>query len=100
MGLIYRAVGTAQRAGSICVSEGCAAAAAHTAGATRGRVAVASLGTDRSRRECSTMKNIELLIADGGDINRGALAPHECVATAADGSNTLAMLVRREGERP
>lgn len=44
------------------------------------------------------MKNIELLIADGGDINLGALAAHECAATAADGSNTLAMLVRREGE--
>jgi ribosome assembly protein YihI (activator of Der GTPase) len=44
------------------------------------------------------MKNIEALIADGGDITLGALPPHECAATAADGSNTLAMLVRREGE--
>jgi hypothetical protein len=43
-------------------------------------------------------KNIEALIADGGDINIGALPPHECAATAADGSNCLAMLVRRDGE--
>lgn len=44
------------------------------------------------------MKHIEELIADGGDITVGALAPFECVASAADGSNTLAMLVRRDGE--
>lgn len=44
------------------------------------------------------MKNIERLIADGGDINLGALAPHECATTVPDGSNTLAMLVRSEGE--
>jgi hypothetical protein len=41
---------------------------------------------------------IEALIEDGGDITVGALPPHECVATAADGSNCLAMLVRRDGE--
>lgn len=44
------------------------------------------------------MKNIETLIADGGAITLGALAPHECAATAADESNSLAMLVRRNGE--
>lgn len=44
------------------------------------------------------LKNIEALIADGGDINVGALPPHACAATAADGSNVLAMLVRRDGE--
>ena len=44
------------------------------------------------------MEHIEELLADGGDISLGALAPFECVATAADGSNTLAMLVRRDGE--
>jgi hypothetical protein len=43
-------------------------------------------------------KNIETLIEDGGDITLGALPPHECAATAADGSNCLAMLVRRDGE--
>jgi hypothetical protein len=44
------------------------------------------------------MKNIEDLIADGGDITIGALSPFDCVATAADSHNTLAMLVRRERE--
>jgi ribosome assembly protein YihI (activator of Der GTPase) len=41
---------------------------------------------------------IEALIEDGGDITIGALPPHRCVATAADDSNCLAMLVRRDGE--
>jgi hypothetical protein len=44
------------------------------------------------------MKNIEALIADGGDITIGAVYPIECVATAADSHNTVAMLVRRENE--
>lgn len=44
------------------------------------------------------MKHIEELIADSGEITLGALAPFDCVASAADGSNTLAMLVRRDGE--
>lgn len=44
------------------------------------------------------MKNIEALIASGGDITLGALPPFECAATAADEHNSLAMLVRREGE--
>lgn len=43
-------------------------------------------------------KNIEALIEEGGEITLGALAPHECAATAGDGSNCLAMLVRRNGE--
>lgn len=43
-------------------------------------------------------KNIEALIDDGGEITLGALPPHDCAATAADGSNCLAMLVRRDGE--
>jgi ribosome assembly protein YihI (activator of Der GTPase) len=41
---------------------------------------------------------IEALIAEGGEITLGALPPHDCAATAADGSNCLAMLVRRDGE--
>ena len=41
---------------------------------------------------------IEALIDEGGEITPGALPPHECVATAADGSNCVAMLVRRDGE--
>ena len=44
------------------------------------------------------MKNIEALIADGGDITIGAIYPIECAATVADRHNTAAMLVRREKE--
>ena len=44
------------------------------------------------------MKNIEALIADGGDITLGRVHPIECAATAADGHDSVAMLVRREGE--
>ena len=44
------------------------------------------------------MKNIEALIDDGGEITLGPVAGFECAATAADGNNALAMLVRREGE--
>lgn len=44
------------------------------------------------------MKNIEALIDDGGEITLGAITSIQCAATAADGSNALAMLVRREGE--
>lgn len=44
------------------------------------------------------MKHIEELIADGGEVTLGALAPFDCVASAADDSNALAMLVRRNGE--
>ena len=43
-------------------------------------------------------KNIEALIEDGGEITLGALPLHDCAATAVDGSNCLAMLVRRDGE--
>lgn len=41
---------------------------------------------------------IEALIEEGGEITLGALPPHACAATAADGNNCLAMLVRRDGE--
>ena len=44
------------------------------------------------------MKNIEALIADGGEITLGRVYPIECAATAVDGHNSVAMLVRREGE--
>ena len=44
------------------------------------------------------MKNIEALIADGGDITVGRVYPIECAAAAANGHNSVAMLVRREGE--
>lgn len=44
------------------------------------------------------MRNIEALIQDGGDITLGRLHAIECAATAADGHNAIAMLVRRDGE--
>jgi hypothetical protein len=44
------------------------------------------------------VKNIEALIEDGGEITLGAVYPIDCAATAADGHNTVAMLVRRDGE--
>ena len=44
------------------------------------------------------MKNIEALIEDSGEITLGAVHPIDCAATAADGHNTVAMLVRRDGE--
>jgi len=44
------------------------------------------------------MKAIEELIKDGGEITLGAIGDAECAASAADGSNALALLVRREGE--
>jgi hypothetical protein len=44
------------------------------------------------------MKNIETLVDEGGEISVGKLSPFACVAAASDGSNCLAMLVRRDGE--
>ena len=44
------------------------------------------------------MKNIETLVDEGGEISIGAVSPFNCVAAACDGSNCLAMLVRRDGE--
>jgi len=44
------------------------------------------------------VKNIEMLIDDGGEITLGAHHPIECAATAADAHNALAILVRRDGE--
>lgn len=37
-------------------------------------------------------------LIDDGEITVGVLEPVGCVATAVDGSNCLAMLVRRDGE--
>lgn len=44
------------------------------------------------------MKHIEALIDEGGEITVGAIGTIECAATAADHSNALPMLVRRDGE--
>ena len=42
--------------------------------------------------------NVEALIDDSGEISIGSSAGIPCVATANDGHNTLAILVRRPGE--
>ena len=44
------------------------------------------------------LPNIEELVDGEGQITIGALYPIRCVAIANDGHNSLAMLVRREGE--
>jgi len=44
-----------------------------------------------------SLPNIAELIADG-EITFGVLRPIGCIATATDGHNCLAMLVRRRGE--
>jgi hypothetical protein len=44
------------------------------------------------------MKNIETLVDEGGEISVGKLPPFDCVATASDDNDCLAMLVRRDGE--
>lgn len=44
------------------------------------------------------MKNIETLIDDGGSISVSDIDSIGCVAAASDGSNCLAMLLRRDGE--
>ena len=78
--------------------EGRAHATADTSEQPHRRVASASLEPTGAPAKCRRMKNIEALIADGGDITLGAVYPIECAATAADGHNSVAMLVRRKGE--
>lgn len=55
----------------------------------------ALLAPRRGWRRCG-MKSIEALIEDGGEITVGAIGSVECAATAADGHNAQAMLVRRD----
>lgn len=45
-----------------------------------------------------SLPNIEALIDGDGDITIGRIGPVLCAATASDGHQALAMLVRREGE--
>ena len=44
------------------------------------------------------LPNIEQLVDGEGQITIGAIHPLRCVAIANDGHNSLAMLVRRDGE--
>lgn len=45
-----------------------------------------------------SLPNIESLIDGEGDITIGRVGPIRCAATACDEDQSLAMLVRREGE--
>jgi hypothetical protein len=53
--------------------------------------------SEKAAFDPSTLPHIADLI-DYGDITVGVIDPVGCVATATDGSNCLAMLVRRDGE--
>lgn len=44
------------------------------------------------------MKNIDELLRDGGSVSIEPLDDIPCVACAADVHNTIALLVRRDGE--
>src|SRR2546423_1801928 len=78
--------------------EGCARPVADASEPLHRQIAPVSLEALARRRAHSIIKNIEALIAEGGDITLGALPPHQCAAKTADGHNALAMLVRRDGE--
>ena len=45
-----------------------------------------------------SLPNIEYLIEGNGEITIGRIGPIHCAATAADDDQSLAMLVRRDGE--
>jgi hypothetical protein len=68
----------------------------HGARNTRGRVNKDAAGKDSADHPLH-LPNIAELIKDG-EITIGVLRPVGCVATASDGHNSLAMLVRRKGE--
>jgi hypothetical protein len=44
------------------------------------------------------LENIDDLIDGNGQVTLGAIGPVQCAAVATDGTQALAMLVRREGE--
>jgi hypothetical protein len=53
--------------------------------------------SEKAAFDPSALPHIADLI-DYGEITAGVIDPVGCVATATDGSNCLAMLVRRDGE--
>ena len=53
--------------------------------------------SEKAAFDSSALPHIADLI-DYGEITVGVIDPVGCVATATDGSNCLAMLVRRDGE--
>jgi len=48
----------------------------------------------RKAKKPTRFQNIDALVKSGGDITVGRIGPVPCAATAADGSQSLAMLVR------
>jgi len=44
------------------------------------------------------LDNIDYLISGSGDVTLGRVGPVRCAAVACEGTNPLAMLVRRDGE--
>ena len=44
------------------------------------------------------LENIDDLIDGNGQVTLGAIGPVQCAAVATDGTQALAMLVRRDGE--
>ncbi len=44
------------------------------------------------------LDNIDDLIDGNGQVTLGAIGPVQCAAVATDGTQALAMLVRRDGE--
>ncbi len=54
-------------------------------------------GGGRQRR-ASRWGNIDFLVQGRGDVTLGQVGPIECAATAADGDQMLAALVRRDNE--
>jgi hypothetical protein len=68
----------------------------HGARNKRGRVNKDAAGKDSADHPLH-LPNVAELIKDG-EITIGVLRPIGCVATASDGHNTLAMLVRQKGE--
>jgi hypothetical protein len=50
------------------------------------------------RKKPTRFENIDALVTGGGDISIGRIGPVRCAATASDGDQSLAMLVRRPRE--
>jgi hypothetical protein len=64
----------------------------------RKRTPESTRGRGDGRRRASRWGNIEFLVQGRGDVTLGQVGPVECAATAADGDQMLAALVRRDNE--
>ena len=53
---------------------------------------------EKTSKDLSSRHNLAELILRYGQIILGVLRPFDCVAVAHDGQNSLALLVRRDGE--